>query len=143
MPNTDGIVCNRTPLLSELPAFQLILALDETESAAFPAGSNMQSVPEDKQTQSQQTYTVLIAFLTIILPPIITQGVDEVSSTDQEVALGKYVGLACCSLHTHCQLYMLKQPPLPQVKPPFVSVQNNPLDTPNQARLATCRAACS
>ena len=64
---------------------------------SLPAGSNSQPVPEDKQTQFQQTYTVLIAFLTVILPPIITQGVDEVSSTDQEVALGKYVSPVCCS----------------------------------------------
>ena len=48
-------------------------------------------MPEEKQTQFQQTYTVLIAFLTIILPPVITHGVDEVSSTDQEIALGKYI----------------------------------------------------
>ena len=55
-------------------------------------------MPEDKQAQFQQTYTVLIAFLTIVLPPIITQGVDEVSSTDQEIALGKCIALRVLTL---------------------------------------------
>ena len=46
-------------------------------------------MPEEKQAHFQQTYTVLIAFLSLVLPPVITQGVDEVSTTDHEAALGE------------------------------------------------------
>lgn len=67
--------------------------------AALTAGTNNQPVPEDKQAQFQQSYTVLVAFLTVILPPIITQGVDDVSSTDQEVALSK-----CAPCNLQCKL---------------------------------------
>lgn len=57
-------------------------------SALSVADLSNQAVPEDKQAQFRHTYTVLIAFLTVILPPVITQSVNDVPSTAQETALG-------------------------------------------------------
>lgn len=62
--------------------------LYDIDISAPRAGLSNQAVPEDKQAQFQHTYTVLIAFLSAILPPIITQGVNHVPSTAQETALG-------------------------------------------------------
>lgn len=64
--------------------------MHDTDVTALCAGLSNQPVPEDKQAQFQQTYTVLIAFLTVLLPPVITQRVEDVPSTDQEVALGMF-----------------------------------------------------
>ena len=76
---------------------RIACCLCDTEVAALCPGLSNQAVPEDEQDQFQHTYTVLIAFLTVILPPVITQGVNDVPSTDQETALGTLESL--CVLH--------------------------------------------
>ena len=48
-----------------------------------------QTPEEEKHARFRQTYTVLIAFLNVILPPVITMGTDDAPSTDHEAALGK------------------------------------------------------
>ena len=42
-----------------------------------------------KQARFQQAYTVLAACLSVLLPPIITTGIDDVASTEHEAALGE------------------------------------------------------
>ncbi|KAL3148728.1 hypothetical protein ABBQ38_014140 [Trebouxia sp. C0009 RCD-2024] len=79
--------CQVEPDILELGVVALVKLLHNM-ARDFHGLSN-QAVPEDKQAQFQHTYTVLIAFLSAILPPIITQGVNHVPSTAQETALGK------------------------------------------------------
>lgn len=72
------------------------------------AGLNGHTVPEEKQAHFQQTYTVLITFLNLVLPPVITQGLDEVSTTDHEAALGtriltNYMPYSLCTLQACCR----------------------------------------
>ncbi|DBA92469.1 TPA: hypothetical protein ACH3X1_002702 [Trebouxia sp. C0004] len=48
-----------------------------------------QSSPEENQASFKQSYTILIAFLNAILPPVITTSTDDAPSTDHEIALGQ------------------------------------------------------
>lgn len=52
-------------------------------------GMTNQSMPEDRQARFRQTYTVLVALLNAMLPPIITVGPEDAPSTDHEIALGR------------------------------------------------------
>ena len=55
-------------------------------TGAFRTG---QEVPADKQAAFQHTYTLLMAFLAAVLPPVITEGVDDAPPTGHEKALSK------------------------------------------------------
>jgi hypothetical protein len=52
---------------------------------------NAQSSPEERQASFKQSYTILIAFLNAILPPVITTSTDDAPSTAHEIALGKQI----------------------------------------------------
>ena len=51
-----------------------------------------QEVPADKLAVFQHTYTLLMAFLAAVLPPVITDGVDDAPPTAHEKALSKLPG---------------------------------------------------
>lgn len=60
-------------------------------------------MPADKQAAFQHTYTTLMAFLAAILPPVITEGVEDHDPEPHEVALSK------CSVAAQlsCELLLL------------------------------------
>ena len=66
-----------------------------------------QSSPEEKQASFKQTYTILIAFLNVILPPVITTTTDDAPSTNHEIALGKQM-LPGCHLSMSKKVSMLQ-----------------------------------
>ncbi len=82
--------CNRTCECGVQPHFWLQSTTRfSLMHAQCYAGMPAQTPEEEKHARFRQTYTVLIAFLNVILPPVITMGTDDAPSTDHEAALGK------------------------------------------------------